>query len=1415
VLVALALAAAFRGPLLGSLVVVGVRRSLGLETTIAEVGGGILSGVELRAVNVRGAAGALVSLDAGRVTATYALSALFRGKDAFLDSLEVTVDGARLDVDLTRPKAAAAHPAGEPARRPSLPGLPRLTIRDSHVRVRGPGYSFEVDGLQGTVARADAAGAQAVDLRADRFTLRHPALREGTVSVSVAGTLAPHRVAITAAKVNGEPLVERAGLELGERPGDFDLQLALRLWQGTVEAGMSRRAAGTEVRWDVRGVDVQPQQILVNPAIGALRGKLTASGSARLGSDGLASLAGTLALEWNGAVLAGRAVDHLALAASAEPGVVLVARADGRVGPNEVRLTQVRLPTAPLEAGRWRALLAEGSGGFALSLGDVPGFFALFGVRTPETAAKVRAHLLRLEGSLEKGRVELARGDLATGLGKATLSATTVTLPPDDQAWGLTAFSGSADVDLPELRELSALFPKLALSGALRADLSGSGTFARPQGSASLTGRGIVVAGRKLGDVDLRARGTGEWVEVESLQVRQGGNRLAVQAARFSPAALAGADRSRVLDGLAGSFTFRSTDIPALAALAGLPPETVARTPAAHQLTLAGTVKGRAVALTEGTFAAAGSSVTLGGARITLPGPGADWKKDTSFDGELRVDVPDLAPLSTIFRVPPLAGALAGRARVSGSAGAPSASADLSARNLSVAGHRVGDVVLKAAADPRRIGVQALEVNRGGDRLRAKGSYDLQQGTLLDLDADVSLADVAPVLAEFVRKASPVSGPLQARVSAAGPLPGGSLTLEVQLAEGRVRDVHGVRGVAKAQVDVQGTLRQPRVRVTSLAADVTGGPEGREIRAVLDAAYEPGRLLVRSLELTGAAGLSAKGEGTLPVDFAAEEILGPGPLSVRAQVSVPALERVAFLLPPAYAVTGALRASLDLSGSWKAPAARLDIDAEGLRPPPGTGFVPPDPFTFATTVAWTGSEVRIEKATLASPGLSFAASGAWSSPPPLASLLSGSGTGGALTGTLALRGSFSSPDVVWLKGALKGVQGLRGSLAGDVAVDGPAGSPQLSGAVRITGGALRFEDLPLLDAVTATASLAGRKVTLGEVRGNVGGSPFTLAGSVDLANLGDPVVDLELKGTNALLYRAEGLRVRADSDLTLRGPVSALALAGEVALTDSVYQRSFAVADLLPSGGKGGAPAKRSSGAGISFPDPPLRTMRLDVHLTAHEPFRIATSAVQGTARPELRLAGTGLLPVLRGPILFDALQVALPSGTMEFEHGTLIFNDSDLARSLIDFVGRMQTQGLEITAQVGGTIEEPEIVLSSIPPVLNEELVLFVLTGAPPGSATASGGYVGAMATPMAVYLGKGVVEKLLGGNTGGGGGLQGRLEVQVGRELTRSGGMTAESRLLVRKNLLREGTSLYLTGEKDVYDQQNVGMRLLFKFK
>jgi hypothetical protein len=263
--------------------------TLGLTATIERIGGSGVAGLEVQGLRARSEAGngPVALFEAERVSVGYSLPALLRGTKAFLASLDVAVAGGRLDLDLRAPKGAAATDtaqaaAAQPVRPPRFPILPRLSIRDSQLTIQGDGYRIEADGLEGEASRADGADGQSVRLQARRFSLRHPALREASVALEVEASLVPEKLTITAATVDGEPLVEAGSLAFGERPGDLELQAALKLWQGTASLGMSRHSSGTAVRWDARGIDLRPDVLLVNPALAALRGRLTTRGSAKL-----------------------------------------------------------------------------------------------------------------------------------------------------------------------------------------------------------------------------------------------------------------------------------------------------------------------------------------------------------------------------------------------------------------------------------------------------------------------------------------------------------------------------------------------------------------------------------------------------------------------------------------------------------------------------------------------------------------------------------------------------------------------------------------------------------------------------------------------------------------------------------------------------------------------------------------------------------------------------------------------------------------------------------------------------------------------------------------------------------------------------------------------------------------------------
>jgi translocation and assembly module TamB len=327
----------------------------------------------------------------------------------------------------------------------------------------------------------------------------------------------------------------------------------------------------------------------------------------------------------------------------------------------------------------------------------------------------------------------------------------------------------------------------------------------------------------------------------------------------------------------------------------------------------------------------------------------------------------------------------------------------------------------------------------------------------------------------------------------------------------------------------------------------------------------------------------------------------------------------------------------------------------------------------------------------------------------------------------------------------------------------------------------------------------------------MGGAPVHLRGSVSKWTE-KPVLDIALNGENVLLFRTVGFVLRADADLKLVGSVDALTVTGDLSTRDSRYTRDF---DLLSIGKSGSAAPSVTRGRALFELDAPLDTMTFDVRLRSGEPFLIRNNVVRTSLRPELTLGGTGAVPLLRGTIFVDPGRVSLPTGTAYVRSGRIDYKAADPFVPDIEGLAEMRLQGYDITMRVSGDLEEPVIDVSSLPPLSREDLMLLVLTNRPPGEQlTLKSGQ--RAAADVAAYIARDVISNWFDhGVTDADESWADSLEVETGQEVSDTGVDTVRARLRLLKGRLGEGADIYLTGERDVYDHYNFGLRLLFRFQ
>ena len=374
---------------------------------------------------------------------------------------------------------------------------------------------------------------------------------------------------------------------------------------------------------------------------------------------------------------------------------------------------------------------------------------------------------------------------------------------------------------------------------------------------------------------------------------------------------------------------------------------------------------------------------------------------------------------------------------------------------------------------------------------------------------------------------------------------------------------------------------------------------------------------------------------------------------------------------------------------------------------------------------------------------------------------------------------------------------------------GPISDPAIDAMVRLTDGEVRPDmDVPSLQALNLNAVVTPTGARLQTFTGELGGAPFQITGSVVRNNESGAFADLRLQGENLLFYRSEGLRVRANTDLTVKGPLKRLKVAGEVSITDGRLAKYFDLLGTL----RGSSKPKADMGLQLfSIRQPPLSDMVFDVRLNSKNPFTIRNNLARGAVRPELKLTGTGEFPVLAGEIYVDPTRLSLPAGSLVFESGIVRFDPNRPDRPTLDLIGTSKILGYDITMLVEGPYDEPVVTLSSVPPLSNEELLLLLLTGQQPNADDDENAQRQSM--NVAVYLGKDLMARWFGSDASET--IMDRFDIGIGRAVTRSGEETIDAQFRIADDVLRDGDKLYLTGEKDRFDFYNAGLKIVFRFK
>jgi hypothetical protein len=318
---------------------------------------------------------------------------------------------------------------------------------------------------------------------------------------------------------------------------------------------------------------------------------------------------------------------------------------------------------------------------------------------------------------------------------------------------------------------------------------------------------------------------------------------------------------------------------------------------------------------------------------------------------------------------------------------------------------------------------------------------------------------------------------------------------------------------------------------------------------------------------------------------------------------------------------------------------------------------------------------------------------------------------------LTARADLPRLDLSRFTSLLPGVRRLTGVLTGHAEVAGTLSEPAVRGRIDLTNVGLVMEkpDLPPLTAGAASLDLALDRITLRDLRATIAGGTLRGGGTLDIVKGRPAKVDLRVTAGHLPLLRNDSMIVRANADLRLAGELPQASLTGDVGIVDSLFYRDI---ELLPIGMPFTTPSAaalprldRPSNPASAMPEP-FNGWALDVRVRTVNPFLIRGNFATGGVTGNVRIGGTLGKPAPDGELRITDLRAALPFSTLNVKSGTLRFTPDAGFDPVLEIRGTSEPRPYRVNAYVYGRASDPQLVLTSSPPLPENEIMTLLATG-------------------------------------------------------------------------------------------------------
>jgi len=359
--------------------------------------------------------------------------------------------------------------------------------------------------------------------------------------------------------------------------------------------------------------------------------------------------------------------------------------------------------------------------------------------------------------------------------------------------------------------------------------------------------------------------------------------------------------------------------------------------------------------------------------------------------------------------------------------------------------------------------------------------------------------------------------------------------------------------------------------------------------------------------------------------------------------------------------------------------------------------------------------------------------------------LHGANTEFTLAGTRMADGALDfavggSLDLRLLGGLVPAIVRTHGQLTLDAHVTGTGEGPLLVGSGRVRDGGFRIRELPIeLATLAGDLSFSQNLVVFDGLSATVNGGKAALKGEVELARFVPTRIRVEAALDAVPMKLPSYIPSLVAGQLTAQGTPEAMVLSGQLHVLQAKYSERFDLEQRMLEFGKKKPEAKPYDKSG--------EWLRYDLRIIVDGDARVDNDLIRGAVKGDLTLTGSLAAMGLVGNLnLAPGSRATYRGNEFNLSRGLVAFTDRNRIQTTLDVSGDATVRDYRIFIQIGGSLDDPRVQLTSSPALSQQDIITLLSLGYTTRDTTLASG-IGTTATAVAagaLFAASGLNEQL-----------------------------------------------------------------------